>query len=662
MGRFNKLALAFTFLFLIGLYLLSLHKFSMDPAILDFQVKAWGMDSNKYHSIFYLSLVGLIAASCLIILLSRNDRVTISQSMADRVIFFVIIVMSIVFGTCSRVFMMSFVGFFFVLMVLNINYFQVTILKIFESRESSSRLLTFCERWIPPGLLAGYLLVFMILPIGFPLLVGDATTFSFVEFHYAETVLRGFSLNMYGGIESCSGYGLGMTLLTALVLKVYQLIGLPGTAIVQSVKVNQVVFVILLGILCYILNRKHFLVLILLVLGVTSFTLSNIGMSLIAPNQSGVRFIPVLVLLIFISMEFKRECPRFWILAIVSAICTVMNPETGIAATAGSLVGVVLHGYSHKKPFVSLVTPFVGFVFISIAVYFVLSHVFMQLFFVGNTSINGGFSAVTLSFLKSFAGLSSKPSITAILFFFIAVSVLLRTVVKARLGLLDPIFVHRAAVATIILVWLMYYVNRMAEWNLWFQWVLLITLFAPSLSHDAIKRIFKRDLGYDSMCVIMVVALFGAQFLYSSCDAFNQVKSFIGSHKHCDIKTIQYERCMPWFPGSQYDIQLRFLLENYSKENTFVLTRASSFIRLHGYNFGFPWYDSISVHTKRDVNIITEWIERNGKKYLLMDDPAYEVARSAPELSKQVLSYIPHLASYREIDRKYGWIILEKLR
>ena len=88
----------------------------------------------------------------------------------------------------------------------------------------------------------------------------------------------------------------------------------------------------------------------------------------------------------------------------------------------------------------------------------------------------------------------------------------------------------------------------------------------------------------------------------------------------------------------------------------------STYARLHGFNDGFPWYEPMAeVIRKKEVEKIVNWIEMQGPKYILADDPSYDIALTAPEHCRQIQSYLPRLVSYREIRRKDGWIVLERI-
>ena len=221
---------------------------------------------------------------------------------------------------------------------------------------------------------------------------------------------------------------------------------------------------------------------------------------------------------------------------------------------------------------------------------------------------------------------------------------------------------YEAAIGTIMLVWLMYYVNRMAEWNLWFQLVLLALLIAPRITFEGWRQLFRKPLRYGVTFSMIIVCLIGGQLISSSFQFTRQAIGWFGAqNQSCGDGMILDGKCLPWLRGSKFELQINALTEGYSPAETLVLSGVSTYARLHGFNDGFPWYGPMEAIRKKDVELIVDWIEKHGPKYILADDPSYDIALAAPEHSRQIQSYLPHLVSYREVRRDAGWIILERV-
>jgi hypothetical protein len=278
-------------------------------------------------------------------------------------------------------------------------------------------------------------------------------------------------------------------------------------------------------------------------------------------------------------------------------------------------------------------------------------------------SSGGLFQFMALFVTSGYSGLVDKPSTTATLLFFVATTAVLRSVWRARSGVLLSVDAYEAAVGTIMLVWLMYYVNRMAEWNLWFQWVLLALLIASRITLGGWQQLFLKPLRFGVTLPMVVACLIGGQLTDSFSQFAYQAAGRLVRWQHlgCDDGMILDGKCLPRVRRSRFELQINALTEGYSPAETLVLSGVSTYARLHGFNDGFPWYEPMEVVRKKDVEEIVNWIEMRGPKYILTDDPSYDIALAAPEHSRQIQSYLPRLVSYREVRRDAGWIILERV-
>ena len=123
-------------------------------------------------------------------------------------------------------------------------------------------------------------------------------------------------------------------------------------------------------------------------------------------------------------------------------------------------------------------------------------------------------TASPLEFLRLFSsgygGLVSKLEVFAGLLVFFGAHALIRGAWWAKRGKLTPLRAYQSAVGAMILVWLPYYVNRMNVLNLWFEAVLLILLFAPSLPNypsDALRARDRFKVFYVATAFALLAAL-----------------------------------------------------------------------------------------------------------------------------------------------------------
>lgn len=514
--------------------------------------------------------------------------------------------------------------------------------------------------WLVIAGIGCYFIFFVLWPLSTPLLIHNAPELRGIDGHYAVTVLPGFDLYCCSGRgANHANYGVAMPLLTAFSLKMFSFIGMADTDLVRTVKLNQFIAAFMICVLSYLTNKKNYPYVIALMLALTAFTLSNVGLAVGYPNQSGIRYIPALTALVVLVLELRRINLRLWLLATISALVVIMNPETGMATSVGYVVAIILKNYSPQSPIASIMRTLAQFMGLFVIGLTIGSNVILGM--VLKDATGGLFQFVMLFTAGGYGGMVDKPSAVASLIFLVAMTIVLRSVWRAREGTLQPTDIHEAAVGSIMLVWLMYYVNRMAEWNLWFELVLLVLMIAPRLALNNSYLLFRwsEPLGRVSM---VVACLIGGQVASSAAQFTPLAKEGIrwqrvGCHEGVSFDGI----CLPWLKGTNCDTQMKALTERYSPSDTLVLSGISTYARLRGFNEGFPWYDPMEVVHKKDVSTIVDWINSHGPKYVIADDPDDEIALASPEHSNQIQSYIPHLRSYREISKESGWIVLERV-
>lgn len=653
-----SLTASFTLIFTIGLFVLHFFKFSVDTTILETHVRALNNESSWAQGMFYFMLLGLFAMLCASALLWPNAKITLGASRTDRILAIAVVMVAFLGGYRSKQFLL---GFLFVALLLAfarmLNFYRPPIIftQLDRARTQTFQAVLF---WLSASIVFIYITIFAIVPLATPLLVQEPFELSAIEGHYAMTVLPGSDLFKKGVVEH-TNYGLGMPLLTALALKLLALFGVSGTALVQAVKLNQLIAIAMICIVCVLINRKFFPYIMVLVLGMTAFTLSNISSAVFYPNQSGIRYIPILASLIVLVLEMRRAQLRIWLLASASAVLLIISPETGLAATAGYIVAVVLKRYSPQTPVTSIFGSLVWF-----GTFFVATWLVCSVLIVGpllKNSSGGSFQYMGL-FISGYAGRVDKPSVIATLLFFVATTVVLHAVWRARYGILLSVDACEAAIGTIMLVWLMYYIKRMYECNLWFQLVLLVLLIAPRITVERCQQLFSKPLRFEVTLSMLIACLIGGQIASSSFQFASQGVSWLKEpHIGRGDSVILDGKYLPWLHGSKFERQIN-ALKGYSPSETLVLSVMSTYARLHGFNDGFPWYEPMGeVIHKKNIDKIIDWIEIQGPKYILADDPNYDIAKTAPEHCQQIQWYILRLVSYREISREAGWIVLERV-
>lgn len=647
--------------FTVSLFILHFFRFPLDATILETQVRIINLESTRAQTILYMTLFCSFAVICALTLLFPGVRIIPYKIYSDALIIAIVVIMAIVLGSWSRQFLLGLLfvagGLTFLRTCWPIIDYGLWV-KFAPGRIKLIDRLIF---WMMIGGVGCYIIFFMLLPLSVPLLIHSATELRGIEGHYAVTALPGFDLVCCSGEQKVKhiNYGAAMPLLTAASLKLFSFFGMSETDLVRTVKLNQVIAGVLICVLGYLTNKKYYPYVIALLLGLTAFTLSNVGIAVGYPNQSGIRYIPALAALIVLVLELRRLKPRIWLLALAAALVVIMNPETGIATTVGYVVAVILKNYIPQAPIASTSKTLAQFMVIFLIGLIIGSNLILGMIL--DNASGGLFQFLMLFTVGGYGGMVDKPSTVASLILLLTITIVLRSVWRAREGTLLSTDIYEGAIGSIMLVWLMYYVNRMAEWNLWFELVLLVLIIAPRLAYDNSYLLFQRSAQSGGLSMVVTCLIGGlvtssvAQFMPMAKEGIRWQRVGCNKEENFDGK------CLPWLKGTNFDSQMKALTEKYSRADTLVLSGISTYARLRGFNEEFPWYDPMEVVRKKDVHTIVGWINSHGPKFVVIDDPDYEIALASPEHSNQIQSYVPHLSSYYEKSKESGWILLERI-
>ncbi len=646
-------------IFVLGFFVLSLFNFAVSAEILDAQVSILNLESTRPQVIFYLSLLGLFATVCAVLLLCPNVKIIPKMGQIDHLILTALIVVAVIFGSWPKMFLAGFLIVLLICLLSSAPWVEKIAGTSIGSKLMQVKFFSGRFYWLLTGGILIYMFLFSILPLAKPLPIWNEAHFQWVDGHYAATVLPGFDLLFHGFMERAN-YGLAMPMLTAFSLKLFSLFGFSNTALEQVVKLHQLLALVMIGMLSFLTNKKYFPHVMALALGMTAFTLSNTSHIVGYPNQSGIRYIPILASLIILVVEMRREQVRVWLLASTAAFFVIMSPETGLAATAGYIVAVILNRYDRERPAGSLFETIFRF-----GLFFLVTGIVGSVLIVEpilKNTTGGIFQFLTVFIKDDYGGMVDKPSLMATILFFAATTVVLRGVLHSRNGAISKTEAYEAALGTVILVWLIYYANRMAELNLWFQSVLLILLIAPRIDYREWKILVRRPLRCRLTLAMVIACAIGGQLAYSSSHfAGNSIQWFQRQYVGCTECIILDGKSVPWLPKSRIQLQINALTEKHSPPDTLVLSGISCYARRHGFNSDFPWYSPGEIIYKKDVEKLVNWIEKRGPKYIIADDPNDAIAMARPEHSKLIQSYLHRLTSYSEVRRDSGWIVLERV-
>ena len=310
------------------------------------------------------------------------------------------------------------------------------------------------------------------------------------------------------------------------------------------VRIFQVIFMILLLITAYIYDRsKIFLFTLTTIVLVGSFV-STFSNSMYYPNQSGVRYIGLLVGLLLLKFvkAGERNCIA---LGLVASALLFYNPETGIPVSFGLAFRQIVVGLSvtrHLLGAVRYAAAFLAGLAVGVAA---LLAVFG---FAGYRFEN--FSPYFGRFAAGYAGLAFHPNPWPFLMLLCGSAVMLQASSRAARGVLTDPQAVRAAIGAMLLIWLPYYVNRADWWNLWSLVMLLLFAGADWVTlrrwRVAIERLRRGRLTLAVAVVASVAAPFALQNLAETVAALSSgpapTASFSGMRVPDDIRAALAEK------------------------------------------------------------------------------------------------------------------------
>jgi hypothetical protein len=508
--------------------------------------------------------------------------------------------------------------------------------------------------------LAGlFFLVFYLVPLFFPLFVADKAFLSNLELHYAMTVLPGFELGrgVQDGLIGKQYYGFSMPLLMAGASGLTGFIDTAWTRLIVSVKLLQLVAAGLLLWNLYLLNRRHFLLLCMVTFCMVS-ALTTIGTPVYFPNQAGVRYVPLLLGLLFLTSQRNRKHPNPLLFAIVSGVLIAANPETGLTFFCGSMLYLAVTAMNAKGRLLPAVTVVAKAGLLAL-ICFAVSYKGLSLVLV--KSAQPEFFSNLRTFALGFGGTMSQPHIMAALVFLVGMHTLYRGFLKAGQRLLTPVDAYQTAVGGIMVAWLLYYVAREDEWNLWFQSVLLIVCIAPRLKNP-LRFLSRRR----SPAAVAVAATLVLAFTASAVTSVMYNRSY--------LEHIRFFASLPGvftaFPRQEalyffhqedradYETKMRYLDAIVEKSDYLVLSNLPVSVRMHGFNSNFPWYDLFGeINAPAKFDAFVAWMHAFGPRYLVLDDGASDLSAKTPNHDAHYRYFLESLAEYTEVGRESGWVV-----
>lgn len=491
--------------------------------------------------------------------------------------------------------------------------------------------------------LAALVLLIWVIPIFSPLRIETLKELVRIDIHYAVTVLSGYDLANTKEASTLrnANYGFGMPLLTAIYLGVLAPLGDHITSLPNVVKFYQLIAVGLISLVLILRSKRLWIQGTLIAIIPTAYTLSNLGAGVSFPNHSGIRFVPLLFGLIIYAYELKRKQIRYWLLASTSAFVTLLNVETGLPLVVACLATAFYSSLSETASLLTaihkcaLILGCFGLCFVGLAAITIPML----------ANVNHFSEFLSLFGASGFGGMRNKLSFSAAIITLTGMYTLLDAASKSRLGKIDHHDLWEVLLATTMLVWLTYYVNRMDEWNLWFEWVLITFwsiskldrhLCSPNSNHSNPGEHYGPN---EKLLYCLVAgALIG--------QAYGSI-SYLGYRVSREIaysKSKRTERDYSFVGFSIVGRDGRYVkkyfeeLKSLDASNTMVFSNLPTLTRLHGFNALSPYYTPFEILTFSDLPKAKALISGTEDQVIAFDSPRSELGMLKPQLGTQLQS------------------------
>jgi hypothetical protein len=633
-------AVIFTAIVAVVCFFLNRVRFPLNPDILETHVSLLSLDSTEYQKRFYVLMVLALATTCLVVAkgwIKPEKLISELRSRALVVVFFTIVFLY------SDWEPKNYPGFGLV---------AFTLLLLSESKLTPgiSNLIPNPKRL---RLLNGFMLlvlcvlfaVLWLRPLQFPVAISSLSELIWVDGHYSVTVLSGYDLLQAdsGNQLKSVGYGIGVPTFTALCLGVGYFFSDTTVSLPTVVKIYQLVAVLLIAGIFYVRDKRIWLLGTLIVLVTLAFTLANTGTAVKFPNQSGIRYIPLLLGFLGVAYELSKDRFRVWFLSLLGGSLLLLNIETGLAFSSGVIAALFYKELAASKGVVSPLFKVAKFVAAESIVFLVLASVFIPLLLPKTENF---LNFLTLFGTSGYGGLKARLSLTACVVMISAAFTLVDTAYVARERTLNQKGLWEVFLAAVMLVWMTYYMNRMDEWNLWFHWIPLILWFFSRFSAELMAATSRSidcfpDLTFSSMFLVVLTSAvtFGQAFDSASSTVLPAMKDVAKSIIRPKVPSEATYNLAGFEIVGDAGYQVRAHIEGlqpFNKRDALVFSNLPTLVRLQGFNGYAPMYSPMSVVTHSQIPESRQAILQSGFHILVFDGPNTLTSTTYPELKRQI--------------------------
>jgi len=509
-------------------------------------------------------------------------------------------------------------------------------------------------------ILVFYLVFFYLIPLFIPLVTPRVDDFYSFQSHYAVTVLPGLDW-IENGTALRFNYGYWLTIATYATSGVFQFLGLNRLETFQLVQLFQITALGCMLLLLRKINKQHFITyaVLLLIFITPHFNAATIW----TPNQTGIRYFPFIFGLYFLYTTNRTRNVHISIYALMISLLILASPEAGITIGAGFIVYLVLATSTNASK-VRLLVVVLGKLLVY-CIFLLAMFVFFAKYLRGINLIDGLFEFIE-QFGSGYGGITNMPHPFAALIVVISSIKIIMAFNAEPDSRTRNKNAFEAAVATMMLMWLPYYLNRMVPANLWFEYFLLFVLFASSTKNISRKLMIHKfqKLFRDTSVKLVLISLFSISFVtitHESRPLFEYYMSHIISGSYCRPPYVKITGvCITGKESQAVQEQILYLKSIDDLGGYLILSRVPVFVRSNGFNQGFPWYDTnAEVLTEENFKDVTNWIDKNGPNYILVDD-AMSYSEFGKKLKIQNFDIANSLSAYDRRDNIDGWVLYKR--
>jgi hypothetical protein len=354
-------------------------------------------------------------------------------------------------------------------------------------------------------LLAVFCVLIVTAGIFFKPYTNDPQLLSESNYHYGVVMSPAdrLSLGMQIGKEVNFRYGMIFPSLFSLIEKKTGLLNMG--AHIKFIQYLQLIFFVLVIISVHLWKPKNYVFFIIGLLLMAPW-LSTFGKACFIPNQSAFRSLGFPAgFLILLLIKDGKIIMNAAILGFCSVYLFLLNPETGITISAAYIVFMSFKTtYPVIKNIVfSIIAYAAGCAAAIVSFYIIYSMIFG---FMSPGSFTGLFFYYISKFSGGYAGLKLRYEAFAVVLFVHSLFVMAHGAISRTQRNLDSNETFRMAVASSILIWLAYYVNRPDPWNLWtfvYLYIFLIPEFKGMVEKEVgIIRILNNKQVVLAACVL----------------------------------------------------------------------------------------------------------------------------------------------------------------